>query len=326
MIPRSPSVAVFCLAMAGGLHATVAVLPTGAPEPIAVEGGGGASISTLGESFADMAKGADVPEPEVAKPVEMPVTPPPPIAKTPPAAAPAPDALNAPTPPVDEPPQADAPVEAAEPEITQAAPPEIENMAALAPWQDSASPVPEHAAPTERAPSPSPAPIDRLVAEPETPAPQVSARPRARPERAAPERPQQATPPKPQRTVRQQPGNSNRDSRAGDASGRDTAQPQKAGPAQTAATRSGTAAAANYPGQVMRQIQRTRRERVNARGSAQVSFTIAANGGLAALGIARSSGSARLDQVALQQIRRAAPFPRPPTGAQRSFTLRIDGR
>lgn len=87
----------------------------------------------------------------------------------------------------------------------------------------------------------------------------------------------------------------------------------------------GNAAAANYPGQIIRRIQRTRRERVNLRGSAQVSFTIAANGALAAVSIVRSSGSARLDQVALQQVHRAAPFPPPPAGARRNFILRIDG-
>lgn len=324
MIPRSPYVAFVSLGLAGALHAAIAVLPGGQPEVIAIEGGGGATISTLGDSFADMAAGAAVPEPETAKPAEVAETPPPPVSETPPAETTA----TAPVPVVEQTARADAPVEAPAPATTQSPPPEAQRLAALAPIQDSTPPVPERAAPVEQTPAPTPEPTERIVAEPETPAPQVSARPRVRPERPQPEQPRQATTPRPQpqRTVQQQPGNSKRDARAGDASGRETAQQQQAGPARTASARSGNAAAANYPGQVMRRIQRTRRERVNVRGAAQVSFTIAPNGGLAAVGIARSSGSAQLDRVALQQIRRAAPFPPPPAGAQRSFTLRIAGR
>lgn len=322
MIPRSPYVAFASLGLAGALHAAIAVLPGGQPEVTAVEGGGGASISTLGDSFADMAAGAAVPEPETATQAEVAETSPPPVTETPPAETKA----KAPTPVVEQAARADAPVEAPAPETTQSPPRVAQRLAALAPMQDSAPPVPERAEPVEQAPAPTPEPAERIVAEPETPAPQVSARPRARPERPQPEQPRRQAAPQSQRTVQHQPGNSKRDARAGDASGRETAQQQQAGPARSASARSGNAAAANYPGQVMRRIQRTRRERVNVRGAAQVSFTIAANGGLAAVGIARSSGSAQLDQVALQQIRRAAPFPPPPAGAQRSFTLRIAGR
>ncbi len=295
MIPRSPYIAVACLALAGALHAAIAVLPTGQPDRIAVQGGGGASISTLGDSFADMAEGASVPEPETTIQAEPTETPPPPVAETPEIEAP-----------------------------TETPAPNARAMAALAPPQESAAPAPEIAQPVEQAPAPSPDPVDRIEADTETHAPEDSARPEARPDRPRPQPKRQAT--KQPVPPPQQSGNANRNARSGDAGGRETAPKQQAGPSQSAATQSGNAAAENYPGQVMRRIQRTRRERVNARGSAQVSFSIAANGGLAALSIASSSGSERLDQVALQQIRRAAPFPPPPEGAQRNFTLRIDGR
>ncbi|KAA0916380.1 energy transducer TonB, partial [Aquicoccus porphyridii] len=88
----------------------------------------------------------------------------------------------------------------------------------------------------------------------------------------------------------------------------------------------GSAAASNYPGLVMRRLSRAGRPRVNARGEAVVGFTIADNGGLAALGIARSSGSAALDRAALGIVRGAAPFPKPPRGAERRFSIRIRGR
>ncbi|GGX67051.1 hypothetical protein GCM10007385_40150 [Tateyamaria omphalii] len=92
------------------------------------------------------------------------------------------------------------------------------------------------------------------------------------------------------------------------------------------AARAGTAAASNYPGEIMRKLQRARRPRVGDRGVATVSFRIASNGGLSAVSVARSSGSRDLDNAAMQVIRGAAPFPAPPPGAQRSFSIQIKGR
>ena len=47
---------------------------------------------------------------------------------------------------------------------------------------------------------------------------------------------------------------------------------------------------------------------------------------LAGLSVARSSGSAALDRAALRVVQRAAPFPAPPAGAQRSFSIKIEAR
>ncbi len=93
-----------------------------------------------------------------------------------------------------------------------------------------------------------------------------------------------------------------------------------------ASAQAGNAAASSYPGEVMRAISRQRRPSVNSRGSATISFQIASNGGLAGLGVARSSGSQALDAAAVELVRRAAPFPPPPAGARRSFTIGIQGR
>jgi protein TonB len=46
-------------------------------------------------------------------------------------------------------------------------------------------------------------------------------------------------------------------------------------------------------------------------------------GALRAVRLARSSGNARIDQLALATVRNAAPFPAPPSGAM-SYTIRID--
>lgn len=83
---------------------------------------------------------------------------------------------------------------------------------------------------------------------------------------------------------------------------------------------------ANYPSRVMRRISRTRRERVNVSGTAIVTFSLSTSGGLASVSIARSSGNAEIDQVALNHVRRAAPFPAPPQGAQKTFSVEITTR
>ena len=77
---------------------------------------------------------------------------------------------------------------------------------------------------------------------------------------------------------------------------------------------------------MLRRIASVRRPRTNARGVAVVGFSIAANGGVASLGILRSSGSRELDQLAQRVIRMAAPFPPPPPGARTNWQVEIAGR
>jgi len=151
-------------------------------------------------------------------------------------------------------------------------------------------------------------------------APQSSPRPSTRPD------------PKPKVTHVEQPasaaprGNGTRNARAGADTG---AEDQSAAQATSArpgkATGAGNAAASNYPGRVMRQISRQRKPRTSVKGVAHVAFVIDPGGALASVGIAKSSGSAQLDALAVQQIRRAAPFPPPPAGARRQYEIGIKG-
>ena len=99
--------------------------------------------------------------------------------------------------------------------------------------------------------------------------------------------------------------------------------PKSTGTAKTNAA--GNAAAKNYPGQVMRKIARVPKPRVGSTGTATVRFTISGSGGLASASVVRSSGASSLDRAALKVIQRAAPFPKPPAGAQRSYTIKIRG-
>jgi protein TonB len=172
--------------------------------------------------------------------------------------------------------------------------------------------------------------------EPETPAVTRSLRPKPRSaafeaahkKRPAPKRqPKQQTQKKtskPKADPAKQ-GNAARNARAGEATGKTkaTARQSGSGGRQTA---TGNAAASNYPGAVMRKLSRAGKPRVNARGAAVVAFSIGGNGRLASVSLARSSGSSSLDRAALRLVQRAGPFPKPPRGAQRRFSIQIKGR
>lgn len=88
----------------------------------------------------------------------------------------------------------------------------------------------------------------------------------------------------------------------------------------------GNAASDNYAGEVMRHLSQVRRPRASGPGSAFVRFTIAPSGELESIEISESSGSSRFDRDALRVVERAAPFPEPPIGVNRSFVVEIEGR
>lgn len=114
--------------------------------------------------------------------------------------------------------------------------------------------------------------------------------------------------------------------RRGVAEGVETGASNDVGSGTGATTEAGNAVASNYPGAVMRKINRTRKPRVGVQGTATVGFKIAANGTLAGVQILQSSGENAIDQAALDHLRRAAPFPAPPAGAQRKFQVEYVSR
>ena len=219
-----------------------------------------------------------------------------------------------------------------------ASPTETPILPSLTPVETS--PETTEATPTITAVAPAP-PVETLTAEAEDDAPRLSQRPQRRdPERAA-EAAKKAKPkpqPKPQKTKPKQTtrGNAKRDNtkgaqtaaRAGNAAqtAARAGNAAQSGTRQRAAAPAGNAAASNYPGQVMSRIARVGKPRVRSRGTAVIAFSIGGGGQLAGVRVARSSGSAALDQAALGIIRQAAPFPRPPAGAQRNFSIQIKGR
>ncbi len=101
-------------------------------------------------------------------------------------------------------------------------------------------------------------------------------------------------------------------------------QPMALAPADKAALKMPTARPSGpaYASKVWAALAR-HKPRVGMRGSATVVFSISGNGWLRGVQVGRSSGNARIDQLALQTVRSAAPFPPPPSGVA-SYTIRID--
>jgi periplasmic protein TonB len=289
MIPlRHAAIAALALTLSGALHAAGFIRLPAQPD-IALQGGAVDSIPTLGDSFADMAQGAAyaAPPPDPVTPQASPVTPP----VTQPAPVP--------------------PVQATPVPMTEAIPPVADpQMAALAP----ATP-----------PGAAPPPPDALapVPDPQMAAPAQSLRPQPRPDRPALQRVAR----QPAQATAQTQGNADRNATRGAAAGQEgaAATPQSRA-AATAQGDGGTAASASYGRAVLAQISRTRKMRAPSRGRTVVAFSIGEGGALASVAVVQSSGSPELDQVALDHIRRAAPFPQPPAGAQRQFSFEFLGR
>lgn len=132
-------------------------------------------------------------------------------------------------------------------------------------------------------------------------------RPRARPEPA-------------------QRGNAEQSARRGDTAGQPRGQSSTTSRGDAGSSASDGRATAEYPQKVNRHLSRLRRPATRFNGAAVIAFTIGANGGLSNLSVARSSGNADFDRLAIAHVQRAAPFPPPPTGAQRSFNVTVQGR
>jgi protein TonB len=315
MIARSSTAKAVSLMIATGLVAGVVQHALPAPA-VEIEGGGPPVEARMGSRFEDMAVGTlRAVEPESALPAQEEFT----SAEQVEAEALRPLAtLQAITP------QASASL-AAQVGEPQAAYPVVPNGV-----------LPAVPAPTETA-SPAPAPQVVAAQEPDSDAPTLSMRPvRKNPERAAEAaqelervRTQRAEKQAAERAATRQAarGNAQRNNTRGAQSGTSiTAKAQQSGVSKRVAPQAGNAAVSNYPGQVMRRISRLAKPRVRAKGTAVIAFSVSSGGGLAGVSVARSSGSAELDRAALSLIRRAAPFPRPPSGAQRQFSIEIKGR
>ncbi len=82
---------------------------------------------------------------------------------------------------------------------------------------------------------------------------------------------------------------------------------------------------ANYPGIVRAHLVRYKQSPNGARGSgvATVTFTLDSNGRVTSARLAGGSGNPAYDQEVVAMVRRATPFPAPPDGKGRSFTVPV---
>lgn len=330
---RTMAGAFAALAVSGALHAAgmLAALPR--VTPVALPGGGGAEPASLGTAFEDLAAGAipvvaaitppvpPDPATQPARPALRPVPVTPVSAGDAPAVRPSTATLLARTtettalPPrtaaVVSSATAQAPTTKAEADLVASA----IALAAVAPPEALAAP-PRKLSSSVPSETVAPAAPSHAVSASSDLAPESAARPPGRPE--------------PRRTevgpMQPPAGNAAIEARRGDATGQDGARGAASGPDAPSSVNTGNAAASSYPGLVLRQITRLRRPRAPDRGTVVVAFQVAGSGALASVTVARSSGSAALDRLALDHIRRAAPFPPPPAGAEVAFSFAFEGR
>ncbi len=144
-------------------------------------------------------------------------------------------------------------------------------------------------------------------------------RPETRPPRPETAEAPPAPPPVPQ-------GNADRNAQAGTTQGSTTGSATRRQGDAEAAPGPSAREIARYPQQVNRHLGRLRRPDSRFRGTAVIGFTIAPDGGLATLGVERTSGDAAFDELALRHIRGAVPFPPPPAGAQTRYSVSVRGR
>lgn len=305
----------FALAIAGHLFLIGQLY---GDDPIEIEGSSGNSTAKLGTSFADLAASVAQPEqpdlisaerPEPAQPIHQTASPNQPVsAEISMRATPA----NTVT-----------PVRSVQPNR-----PLMTTPVAIAKPALAAAPAPEHTQAQQRPAEPPSA--TKPLAESKPAKPNVIKAQRVEPKKAEllPE-PQKAQAIKEAEPVPHKPKAKPSIASAAAVAGQSDGSEQSKSPSAGTSGKSqefGNKAAFNYPGHILRRIQRIPRPRVRSKGRAQVSFRISASGGLEAARISQSSGSAKLDQAALRIIKKAAPFPKPPAGAQRSYSVFIESR
>jgi protein TonB len=96
----------------------------------------------------------------------------------------------------------------------------------------------------------------------------------------------------------------------------------------TASSPASAGAMESYGLAVNRHVQRYKRypgeaAKAGMKGAVRLSISIGGAGNLSAARVTGSSGHALLDSEALATVRRAAPYPRPPSGAKAQFSLTL---
>lgn len=137
------------------------------------------------------------------------------------------------------------------------------------------------------------------------------------------------TPPKPPAPKQQSAGNGEVNQTKGQQDGTKTAsqaEKNKKAEAPSNATQAGDGAIKSYQTYVLRRIARTPKRSAGARGTALVGLAIAPSGQISAVKIVKGSGHSGIDQVAVDQVRRAGPFKPTPTGQTVRVVVRVESK
>lgn len=158
------------------------------------------------------------------------------------------------------------------------------------------------------------------------PEPEPKTRPKPKPERTPEKKPEEKAETKRESAVEK--------AKAPDTPVEKAAPDKKAAPVSEASAPStgskakgGGMSAAAYAKAVLKKVRSTRKKSGAGKGTVVVGFSIAADGGLAGVQVLQSSGNTALDEIALDHIRRSAPFPAPPaTAAGRGYSFEFVGK
>jgi len=314
MTPQSRSVAIIALVLATAAHATPVFMQGSTPVEIR---GGNTALASQGNSFTNMVAGTQTPE-EPQDITDAPDTNE--TSRTPPL-----------TPHIEnqnvEPRREISKNEVVKP-VGQ--PTKVEPLPVLTNTSQLHDPLSVDTAPALQAVQPAASvqstdpPLLRPLLRTEQDIEQASER------ASVPPKPEAQSPvvePKPQPKPEPKPrGNGANSAVQGTAEGQNNSPGGQASSKPSTAREQGNAAVSNYPGVIKRKIHRAKRQRVNIKGETLISFKIASDGTISGAHVTRSSGSARLDRIALSQVHRAAPFPPPPSGARTSYSIEIRGK
>ncbi|MEX0284737.1 MAG: hypothetical protein AB3N23_09010 [Paracoccaceae bacterium] len=216
-----------------------------------------------------------------------------------------------------------APIQQVQPIPHDPQQPEVANLARVAALPieqpEAAKPVEDTERPTTPTISPRPASRPKHIeAEaPPKPEPAPTSKPKPKPKQA------EKAPPKSQ--PRTAAGNSDRNAKRGTETGKATSKNTASSSSTAKTAAAGNAAITSYKGKVFRRIARAKPRGVKVRDAALVSLTTGSGGQLQNVCVARSSWYAKLDQLAVPQVRRAAAFTPTPNGQSMPFSVSIKG-
>ncbi|HWT59426.1 MAG TPA: TonB family protein [Rhizobium sp.] len=163
-------------------------------------------------------------------------------------------------------------------------------------------------------------PVATAEVQPEPETPQEIVTPTPKPKAAIQEKPKPVEKKRaPKKTAGSQ-GEAQQDSARGVAEGDPSAQSDRNSRSAGNNNGIGTAAFANYDGKVRSRIRRAIRKPRGVQGTVVVSFSVSGSGGLTSVRVVTGSGVPEIDQLAVDAVRRAAPFGPTPGGNGRSFT------